>query len=356
LAGGVISLRLASGILLTLLGGCHAKQESVVPTITFSKIPPAAEGGRERVDVFEGTVVGAKPGQQIVAYAKSGPWWVQPWPDQPYTKVQADGKWSVSTHLGFEYAALLVDPGYQPPATMDLPPATGGGIVAVALAKGSGFLATYWKPLQFSGYDWQVRTIASDRGGLNNLYDGANAFTDESGALHLRIAKNKDGRWTCTEMRMTRSLGHGTYIFVVRDTSHLEPAAVFSMHTWDENGEPHYREMDMEISRWGDEAHKSNAQYGVQPFYVPGNLAPFNEPPGTLTHIFRWESGSASFKTVRGAGELAGAPLVAEHGFTSGIPSPGQAVVQMSLYVIASEKYPLQKETEVVVEKFAYLP
>ena len=60
---------------------------------------------------------------------------------------------------------------------------------------------------------------------------------------------------------------------VVGDTSHLEPAAVLSMNTFDDwGGAQHYRELDVEMSRWGDAANKNNAQYGIQPFYIPGNV------------------------------------------------------------------------------------
>jgi hypothetical protein len=156
---------------------------------------------------------------------------------------------------------------------------------------------------------------------------------------------------------LTRSLGYGTYIAVVRDTSHLEPAAVFSMTTFDDwGGDQHYREMDIENSRWGDASSKNNSQYGIQPFYVPGNVAPFKVPPGRLTHSLHWESGRATFKTVQGAHMGARASLVAEHTFTSGVPSPGQETFQFLFYVVASDKNPLQKENEVVVEKFEYLP
>jgi hypothetical protein len=142
----------------------------------------------------------------------------------------------------------------------------------------------------------------------------------------------------------------------VRDTSHLEPASVFSMITWDDNGDPHYREMDVEISRWGDAANKDNAQFGVQPFYVPGNLARFTAPSGALTHVLRWQAGLASFKTLRGSSDQPGAPLIFKHEFTSGVPAIGNAIIYINFYVIASDKSPLEKETEVVVEKFAYLP
>jgi hypothetical protein len=344
-------------LLLALCGSCRSSHDDAHPAIEFTKIPPSAQGGRERVDTVSGRVTGARPGERIVIYAHSGPWWVQPWPDKPFLPVQGDGSWSTPTHLGFDYAALLVEPGYRPPPTMDVAPTPGGSVTLVKIVRGTGPIQLApTKALKFSGYDWNVRTISGDRGGLNNLYDGDNAWTDSSGALHLRM-KKKSGRWSCAEVVLTRNLGYGTYILVVRDTSHLEPSAVLSLNTFDDwGGDQHYREMDVEMSRWGDATNKNNAQFGVQPFYIPGNVAPFSAPAGTLTHSLHWEPGRASFETVRGAGMRAGAPVVSKHVFTSGVPSPGQEKFQMLFYVVASDKYPLQNESEVVIEKFEYLP
>jgi hypothetical protein len=346
---------------MPLLGFCIAlnccrQQSETAPSIEFSKIPPSAQGGRERVDTIAGRVRNARPGQQIVN-AHSGPWWVQPWPDRPFISIRADSTWSTETHLGFEYAAMLVEPDYRALPTMDVPPTQGGPVVVVKIVKGTGppqFAPT--KPLKFSGYDWEVRTIASDMGGMNNLYDPDNAWTDASGALHLQI-KKKAGRWACAEIFLNRGLGYGTYEVTVRDTSHLEPAAVFSMFTFEEwANEENYRAMDLEISRFGDAASKNNAQYVIQPFYIPGNLFAFNVPSGTLTHLMHWESGRASFKTFRGRSSGVGARVVSEHEFTSGVPSAGQARIRLILYVVASNKNPLQKGSEVVVERFEYLP
>jgi hypothetical protein len=129
------------------------------------------------------------------------------------------------------------------------------------------------------------------------------------------------------------------------------------MNTFDDwGGDQHYRELDVEISRWGDAAAKNNAQFGVQPFYVPENVAPFTAPAGPLTHSMHWESGRASFKTVRGSSMQPGAPVVSEHVFTSGVPTPGQETLQLLFYVVPSDKNPSQHESEVVVEKFEYLP
>jgi len=343
--------------LCIVLNSCQPRQADTGPSIEFSKIPPAAQGGREKVDTIAGRVRNARPGQQVVIYARSGTWWVQPKRERPFISIHDDSTWSTETHLGFEYAALLVQPDYHPPPTMDVAPTPGGSVVLVKIVKGTGapsFAPT--RPLQFSGYDWSVRTIASDRGGVNNLYSGDNAWTDAGGALHLRITK-KSGQWSCAQVDLNRSLGYGTYVIVVRDISHLEPAAVFNMTTFDEwGGDQHYREMDIDISRWGDPDNKNNAQYGLEPFYVPGNVSQFQAPSGTLTHSMRWESGRVRFKTVRGASGEAGGPLVFEHEFTSGVPSPGRERIQLFFYVLASDAHPLQKDGEVVIEKFEYLP
>ena len=335
-----------------LLNSCRSQAASVGPSIEFTRVPQADEGGREKHDIIEGRVPGARPGQQIVLYARSGTWWLQPLVSQPFTKIGPNSKWTNATHLGTEYAALLVDPGFRPPATTNVLPAVGGAVSAVAIAKGASSPPSI--SLRFSGYEWRVRDAPSSRGGMN-LYDPSNAWTDTRGALHLRIAK-VSGKWTCAEVSLTRSLGYGTYSFVVRDTSHLEPAAVFGMFTWDYSGaEQNYREVDIEISRFGDPASK-NAEYVVQPYYVPANVARFTTPSGTLTHSFHWEPGRISFRSVRGSQAGAGTTTFAEHVFTSGVPSHGIESIRMNLYVYGSAKIPLESGAEVVIEKFEYLP
>jgi hypothetical protein len=173
----------------------------------------------------------------------------------------------------------------------------------------------------------------------------------------MRITPREGGGWNSAELILTRGLGYGTYMVVVRDTSKLEPAAVFSMFTWDEAAaDPNHREMDIEISRWGDPKNK-NGQFVVQPYHVPANVARFSVPAGVLTHAFRWEPGRALFRTLRGEATTAtaGQPVF-EQQFTSGVPVPGGETIRLSLYVFVHTEHPLQNGTEVVVEKFVYLP
>src|SRR6185369_4718784 len=118
--------------------GCHSQKNRASPSIEFTHIPPAAQGGKERLDTISGRVTNALPKQQIVIYAHSGQWWVQPEPDRPFIPINADATWSTETHLGFEYAALLVDADYHPLPTMDVAPTQGPSIALVTIVKGVG--------------------------------------------------------------------------------------------------------------------------------------------------------------------------------------------------------------------------
>ena len=132
-------------LVCVLLGGCRYRHSSPPPSIEFIRIPLAAEGGPDKLDIIEGRVTQARPGQKIVLFARWGPWWVQPLADQPFTTIQPDSTWRNSTHFGTDYAALLVDPGYQPPPTTGTLPSEGTGVIAVKITKGRpAFWETWW--------------------------------------------------------------------------------------------------------------------------------------------------------------------------------------------------------------------
>lgn len=325
-----------------------------MPAIEFTVVPEAAPGGAARMEAIAGIAKGAKPGQRIVLFAKSGTWWVQPFSTKPFTEIRDDYTWKSSTHMGTEYAALLVDTTYTPPKTTDILPRHGNGVIAVATVNGKASDASrniVPKKIHFSGYEWEVRQLPSDSGGVMHANSGANAWTDDKGSLHLRIAREGEV-WTCAEVNLLRSLGYGTYSFVVRDLPRLEPGTVFGMFTWDdqEAGQNH-REIDIELSQWGDPEVK-NAQFVIQPYYVPANSFRFVAPFAPSTHSFRWEPGRVAFRSVQHAPSR----IVAEHVFTSGVPAPGGESVHINLYIYGKARAPQRNGVEVVIEKFEFLP
>src|SRR5882757_1557458 len=113
------------GAILFLLSGCRSPQSATTPSIEFTTVPQANPGGPAGIEEIEGRAIGAKAGQRIVLFAKSGTWWVQPTSGKPFTAIAQDSTWKSSTHLGTEYAAILVESGYVPPKTTDVLPRKG---------------------------------------------------------------------------------------------------------------------------------------------------------------------------------------------------------------------------------------
>jgi len=349
------------------LTGCHSSSRNSTPRVVFSKVAAAyqespdktviTEGRDYKKDIIEGRVTGARPGQRIVLYAKTdGRWGVCRQSEQPSTNIEADGRWKASVHLGLQYAALLVDPTYNPPEQTESLPIVGNGVVALAIVNGEGPRPVLPSPkiLNFSGYEWTTSIGPIFHAGSRNFFDSANVWTDERGALHLRIS-GSPGKWTVAEVKLTRSLGYGTYRFQVRDVSHLEPSALLTLITWDGTGtENNRRELDVELGRWGY-LDNTNVNYVVQPYYIPANVLTFRAPPGACTHSFRWEPGQVTFSTVAGSGNTGGR-VINRHVFTSGVPSPEGESVRIGLYVFHRGKIPLKNENEIIIDKFEYLP
>ncbi|MBV8730670.1 MAG: hypothetical protein JO336_12770, partial [Acidobacteriia bacterium] len=273
-----------AGALCVWFTSCRTTQARGEPVIEFTRIPSAETGSPEKLEQIEGRVKGALAGERIVLFALSGVWWVQPAAEHPFTAIQSDSTWKSPTHPGVKYAGLLVDSHYRPPLTISSLPERGGHVLAVAIVPGTAPKSPT-KTIQFSGYQWEARQNANDPGGAG--YNAGNVWADAHGFLHLRIAREKD-QWRSAEVALSRSLGYGLYRFVVRDISHLEPAAVFAIFTWDDLGPS--REMDIEISRWGNPEEK-NAQYVIQPYVIPANTMRFAAPAGPLTYSIAWEPG-----------------------------------------------------------------
>jgi hypothetical protein len=344
-----------AGLLLAVTS-CHkVAQNSLEPKILFTQVPQSDVGDLNQEDVIEGTVSGTRPEQKMVLYSKDGGlWWLQPKLNSPFTPILPHGVWRNEVHLATEYAALLVDSSYHPAAVLADLPKLGHGVTTIAASPGQERSSSFF--VNFSGFQWRVRKVPSNRGGTSNPYDPSNVYVDPSGALHLQIV-NRNNRWTCSEVNVTRSLGYGTYVFTVEDTSHLEPAAFFTIFTWDHSSnQGNFGEFDINISRWGD-PQNSNGQFVVQPAFVPLNLSRFEAPGGKLRYTIVWEEGRVTMLTSRVLGNQS--ELVSKHVFTDEVPRPVDESVRMALYVYSDPNHKLpmiHHGAEVVVDHFEFLP
>jgi hypothetical protein len=210
----------------------------------------------------------------------------------------------------------------------------------------------YGRTIQFSGYDWLIKTASVLVGpGPNYFSDaGDSVWTDEDNRLHLRIRQDELGRWYAAEVVLQATLGYGTYRFIVDSpVDTLDPNVVLGLFTWNDDPAQNHREMDIEFARWGNPAAPAG-QYTVQPHGVAGNEVWF-VPLGGLrrtTHILAWRPGRAAFSSWDDR------DVFAAHVFEQGIPQPGGEQVRMNLWLDGGRPPTDGRAAEVVIDSFSF--
>jgi len=160
------------------------------------------------------------------------------------------------------------------------------------------------KTIRFSGYEWTVRSAG--RGGPGpNEWDENNAWVDDRGSLHMKLAP-RDGKWYCSEVSTTTRLGFGRYQFWIEGrVDKLDLNVVLGLFTYPPRdvGRGGTHEIDIEFAKWGlpkapignytvwptERALKSTSS--TFPITLDGDLS---------TQRFTWSATSVFFQSLLG--------------------------------------------------------
>lgn len=108
--------------------------DATKPSIEITEVPRRGAGS-EVMETIAGRVSGVKIKDcKVVIFARTDTWYVQPFIGSPDTSISDNNTWRTDTHLGFEYAALLVKNSYKAPSTTGKLPDVGGSVLAIAIA------------------------------------------------------------------------------------------------------------------------------------------------------------------------------------------------------------------------------
>jgi len=216
--------------------------------------------------------------------------------------------------------------------------------------------------LHFSGYDWWIKSSQTPVGPGPNHFSGSsnNVWLDETGQLHMKIT-NRDDKWYCAEVVSLQNFGYGKY--VIRLASRFEVLnenVVVGLFTWSDTPNYHHREIDIELSRWGDPVN-ANSQYVVQPWDTPGNIHRFEVQLSDRfsTHIFDWRSDQITWQTYAGISPLpiADSLLVQTWSYRGAdIPKPGDENFRINFWLMEGRPPTNNKEAEVVVNQVEFIP
>ncbi|XP_025016887.1 uncharacterized protein LOC112538996 [Tetranychus urticae] len=153
----------------------------------------------------------------------------------------------------------------------------------------------YW-----SGYSWRIKE--------GYRRPGPNYFTNDSvsltnGTLSMMIKPLPDGNWSSAEIYTVRSLGYGTYQWVIStETGNLPAQVTLGMFTWEDWAkEVHNREIDIEFAKWGKPSDPTNAQFTIQPHRVKGNIKRLTVFPssGQTRAEFTWSPCGVTFRLIK---------------------------------------------------------
>jgi hypothetical protein len=180
-------------------------------------------------------------------------------------------------------------------------------------------------------------------------------WVDDSGYLHLNIVQ-RDGKWYSTEVVCQDTLQYGAYtLSLASRVDLLDKNAVLGFFSWDTDAPQYnYREIDIEFSRWGEDAGK-NAQYVIQPWDVGGNRYRFDLAlsGADSVHRFDWQADRVQFDSWDGNGS----PLQSwTYTNTAAIPPAGAGNARINLWLMDGVAPSGGQNIEVVVKSFEFIP
>jgi len=206
------------------------------------------------------------------------------------------------------------------------------------------------RTINFSGRTWHVKSGSRLGPGPNDFSDSSeNVWVDDQGHLHLAITK-VDGRWRCAEIVADRSLGFGEYRWIIEgDLSSLDRQVVLGLFTYESAN----REIDFELSRWGDAA-KPNAQFVVQPYTLNGHIHRFDTGKASLlTSSIVWEKSQVRGRCWEGAQPV-------KQSLTDWmykgrmIPAPGKERARANLWLFGGKGPSSNRSEEVLIRSFEF--
>lgn len=202
------------------------------------------------------------------------------------------------------------------------------------------------KTIDFSGYNWDVKTGESGPGS-NNWDDRTSAVYVDSQGLHLTVGL-RDGKWYSSEVYLPTSLGYGTYLFEMgSDVSFVDTNLVGAVFLYEDDT----HEIDVEFSRWGGEV-VDNAQFVLQPFDVTGNMKRFTlvEGSGVVQRIM-WEPTRVVFEMLQNGQVVQQWEYIGKNNFV-----PGKEKVHINFWQYKAKAPSDFLAHEFVVKKFMFMP
>jgi hypothetical protein len=208
------------------------------------------------------------------------------------------------------------------------------------------------RTIEFSGFTWEVKRAVEEKAGPGpNLFSDSEeaVFVDSQGRLHLKVLKTDKG-WASSEVFLRAPLGYGAYTFELDTPADaVDDNVVLGLFTYGASEDYNHREIDFEVSRWGD-PKAANMQMVIQPYDTVGNIVRYEMPRTTASssHMFNWTKDKIDFTSM------------AKNWFKRWTydgrdnPVPGDETVHINLWMFQGKDPVSGRTNEVIIKKFSF--
>jgi hypothetical protein len=205
--------------------------------------------------------------------------------------------------------------------------------------------------LFWQGYEWVPRT-APGAPGAPQRWAAGNVSIDSAGRLHLKVTRDKKGRYTQAELDSAQNgWGYGRYRWQVdTDVSSLPPEYVLGLFTYGRDSAYGHREIDIEASGWGSTPitwDYTTWANGHNP------VARTPAPAGPSTQQIDWRPGEITWTSWDADGQL----IATSTATGADVPTPYDESIGINLWVCGCEDgWKKTPPTEVVLSSFSFIP
>jgi len=200
--------------------------------------------------------------------------------------------------------------------------------------------------IQFAGLTWNVKNGSGMGPGPNNWSNStSNVWVDSNGDLHLKIRKIGD-EWYCSEVWTEDSFGYGEYKFQLKSPlENYDKNVVVGLFTYLTDTE----EIDIEFSKWGNNAVTQVGNYVVQ----PGNLEMFdpNMTGDYSSHRFVWLPDEIQYKSWHGHASVPSPDVLMHEWVYTGNdnPTPSNEKLHLNFWLMSGNAPSNQQEAEIII-------
>jgi hypothetical protein len=193
--------------------------------------------------------------------------------------------------------------------------------------------------------------------------DPDDIWIDQHGNLHLNIVE-KESNWYCSEVFCNENLGYGTYVFTLEnEIDSLDSKIILGLFIYDlPDQQGNHREIDVELTRWGNPSDPNNSQFVVQPWNNPGNIHrfPIDYAVDTeiTTHEITWLTDQIDFRSYYGESPFEKLDYLIESWSYSGsdIPQPGTENPRINFYLMNGDPPTNSQDAEIVIRSLEFFP